>query len=370
MAYRLEPVRDRRTRRLFVDLPRALLGTMPAFVPPLTSEEVKRLDPGRNPFFQHADSALWILFQGRRPAGRISATVDRLALEWNEDATGVFGHFLAPDAAGAACLLEAARTFLRGHGLARMRGPIELSTNYTCGLQVTAFDQPPRVQMNQHPPGQEELLREDGLEPVKDLLALCVHRKDLDLTRLERGHRIALRRSRARLRAIDVRRFATEVEILHGVYQRSWSRNFGFVPASREEFRHTARDLKRIVDPRLCHIAEIDGQAAGFILGLPDLNVGIKACDGRLFPFGFLRLLRATKETDRFRVITLGVVPEARRLGLESSLIMEIIEKSMQVGYHDAELSWILEDNVLMLRPLIKMGAVESTRYRLFEQAL
>ncbi|MFQ5503734.1 MAG: hypothetical protein ACE5F1_02930 [Planctomycetota bacterium] len=370
MKYRLERVQSRRERRRFVDLPRRVLGTRPSFVPPVTSEEVKRIDPSRNPFFEHAESAFWILADERGPVGRISATVDRLALDWNEDETGVFGHILAPDEAGAAKLLDAARHWLRARGLRRMLGPIELSTNYTCGLQVSGFDVAPMIEMNQHPEGLEGLILAAGPEPIKDLLAFRVNPKKAQDSRIERITRISERRYPARIRPLDPGRFSEEVRTLHDIYERAWERNFGFVPMSGAEFAAAARSFKPLYDPELTLIAEHEEKPVAFLFVLPDINPAVKACNGRLFPLGFLKILRHKSRTQRARLLTFGLVPEARNRGLDARLVHEITKRTAAHGYELVELSWVLEDNKSIVTIMEQIGSRESTRYRLYEQAL
>ncbi|HMQ21777.1 MAG TPA: GNAT family N-acetyltransferase, partial [Planctomycetota bacterium] len=143
-----------------------------------------------------------------------------------------------------------------------------------------------------------------------------------------------------------------------------------FAPMTRDEFFHVAKGFRAIYVDGLCQIAELEGETVGFILGLPDINVGIRACNGRLLPFGFLRFLRAMKKTKRFRVMTLGILPEYRGRGLDAFLITNHIEMSVPTGYSDAELSWVLEDNIAMIKPLREMNAAETIRLRLYEQAL
>ena len=368
--YRIQRVEGRRALKRFVELPRAYRDRMTGFVPPLLGDAIKRLTPGKNPFFEHAESAYWLLLDGERACGRISATKDDLALDWCKDGRGVFGHFLAPDEAGAALLVEAASAWLRERGLSHMRGPIELSTNYTCGLQISGFDLMPMIEINQHPPGFEALLLAQGLEPVQDLLAYRLHRSLVDRSRLARGRALAERRSGSTIRNLDGRRFWQDVELLHDLYVRCWATNFGFAPMSHAEFREAAKGFKPLFEPRLCQIAELDGEPVGFIFGLPDVNVGIQACNGRLFPFGWLKMLRAIRRTDRYRVITLGVVPEVRGRAIDMHLVLDHIERNDHTGLDDAELSWVLEDNVGMVKPLINIGAKEAMRHRIFELEL
>ncbi|MCB9882770.1 MAG: GNAT family N-acetyltransferase [Planctomycetes bacterium] len=371
MQHTLEVVANRRQRREFLRLPRRYANRMQHFVPPLLHEQQKLLDTKRHPFYRHAEVRFWLVRDGDgQPCGRISACVDRESLAFHRDDTGVFGHILADDAAVAHLLLEAAREFLRERGMRRMRGPIELSTNYTCGLQVGGFDIQPRIDIPQHPPELRGFVERDGLEKGKDLLCFEVRRDNIDMSRLERGNRVAQRRTKATIRNLDRRRWDEELERIHELYVQCWENNYAFAPMTRDEFFHVATGFRQIYVDGLCQIAEIDGQTVGFILGLPDINVGIRACDGRLFPFGFIRFLRAIRKTPRFRVLTLGVLPEYRGRGLDAFLITNHIQMSIPTGYSDAELSWVLEDNLAMIKPLQEMAATETIRLRLYEQAL
>ncbi len=363
-------VNNRKGRKAFVDLPRSLMGNMPAFIPPLTAGLIHRIDPGRNPFFKHAQTGFWLAMEGKEPIGRISATRDELSLEYHEDGVGFFGHPLARDEETMHALFAVAEQFLQKKGLQKMRGPIELSTNYTCGLQVSTFDLPPMLEMNQNPPGMDRWHLSYGMKAVKDLLAFRIKEEELDLKRLQRVRAISERRSKVQIRPIDLRHFQREIELLHKVYVQAWEKNFGFSPMSKEEFEATAKDFKTILDPRLCLVAEQEGKAVGFLLALPDVNQGLRACNGRLFPLGLFRLLWAMRKVKSLRVLTLGVIPQLRGKGLDARLILELIERGLKVGYNEAELSWVLEDNLPMVKPILDLGGHEAQRYRLFEKAL
>jgi GNAT superfamily N-acetyltransferase len=370
-SLQLHPVRSASERRRFVDLPRRFPGFDPkSFVPPLTMDLVRRLDAERHPFFAHAEAGFWLATRGGRDVGRVSATVDQLSLDRHQDGVGFFGHILAEDQDVADALLEQARAYLRERGCERMRGPVELSTNYTCGLQVSHFDVMPMIDMNQHPPGQEELLLAAGLEGVQDLLAFRIHDQDLQLERLDRLAKIAERRAPATLRLLDLSRFEEDCRSLHRIYEQAWADNYGFVPMTWDEFAYAAKDFRKIVDPATCILAEQEGEVIGFALGLPDANQAIRACNGRVLPFGWIPLLWTLKRLRQIRVITLGIVPSHRARGFDARLILELTRSGLSKGYNAAELSWVLEQNVPMIKPLLEIGAKESTRYRLYELPL
>ncbi len=365
------PVRRRLERLAFARLPRRLQGADPRFVPPLVPEVLRVLDPRKNPFFRHGEAALFLARREGKVCGRISASCDRLSDELHGERAVCFGYLEAPEDAGVVrALLEAVRAFARERGATLLRGPVNLSTNYECGLLVEGFDTPPAVGMNHNPPYLGPLLEAEGLRPARDLLAYWMWRGKSDLPRVLRiAERLAGRGSFT-VRAIRMRDFEGEVARMHRVYERSWERNWGFAPLPLEEFRFLANGMKRILDPDLCLLAEKEGEALGFALALPDVNRAIAAIGGRLFPFGILRLPGLIRRVKTLRVLTLGVVPEARGHGADAALIGGIVRAGSAKGFASGEMSWVLEDNLAMRRPLEALGGQVYKRYRVYEEAL
>jgi GNAT superfamily N-acetyltransferase len=276
----------------------------------------------------------------------------------------------AADAAAAQALLARAAAWCRARGATELRGPVDLSTNYRCGLLVDGEPGSPVMMMPYNPKSYAGWLEGCGLAKAKDLLALKTDKQALDLERLPRLVARMARHSNATVRRVDLHAFDGEMAVLWDLYHRIWERNWGFVPMSRAEFDAQARDLKRIAHPSLMHIAEIDGVPAGFVLALPDVNVAIQACGGRLLPFGWWRFLRALRRVRKIRVITLGVLPELRKRGIEALLLHAVISQGIAAGFDACEASWILEDNRDMLAPLEALGHVAYRRYRIYSKAL
>ncbi|HET6204997.1 MAG TPA: GNAT family N-acetyltransferase [Planctomycetota bacterium] len=365
------PVRRRSQRLAFARLPRRLQGSDPRFVPPLVPEVLRVLDPRRNPFFGHGEAALFLARREGAICGRVSAASDRFFDEYQGERVGWFGHLEAvEDAAVLRALLDAARAFARERGAEVLRGPVNLSTNYECGLLVEGFDSPPAVGMNHNPRYLGRLLEEAGLRPAKDLLAYWLWNAPEQTRRVARLAERLASRSPYAVRPIRMKHFAAEVSTLHGVYERSWERNWGFAPLPLEEFRFLANGMKRILDPDFCLLAEREGEAVGFLLALPDANRAIAAIDGRLFPFGLFRLPGLLRRIRNVRVVTLGVLPEHRGRGADAALIATLVRHAETKGVVSGEMSWVLEDNLAMRRPIEALGGRVYKRYRIYEEAL
>ncbi len=182
-------------------------------------------------------------------------------------------------------------------------------------------------------------------------------------------------RPEVKVRTADMRRFNAEVRTILDLYNEAWSQNWGFVPATKAEAAQMARDLKLIADPRLVPFVEIDGQAAGVALAVPNLNGAIHDLNGKLFPFGFIKLLWRLKlrRLKTGRLILLGIKKEYRTrryAGLAYLLCDEIYHGAIESGFQWAEFSWTLEDNPLINSLITKIGCQRYKTYRVYEKAL
>jgi hypothetical protein len=225
--------------------------------------------------------------------------------------------------------------------------------------------------MGHHPPYYARLIEQAGFHQCKDLLAIWFPDAN---TLPERGVdavATVLARAGATVRPLDLKRFDEDVQAIREIYNSAWSKNWGFVPITDEEFEWVARDFKPIVDPDLCLIAEVGGEAIGFSLALPNMNEAIRHLrGGRLLPFGFLKLLWYKRRIEAVRLITFGFKPRFHHSGLGLGFYFQTWKTAGEKGYTCGEASWILEDNFKMVRPLERMGGQAYRRYRIFERPL
>jgi GNAT superfamily N-acetyltransferase len=253
-----------------------------------------------------------------------------------------------------------------------MRGPASFSTNEEAGLLVDGFDESPVIMMPYNPPYYACLIEQAGFETAKNLVALYLVQSQIPEYLLKREQRLA-KRLNVTVRYIDMDNFDAELEKVREIYNSAWERNWGFVPMTPAEIQHMANDLKPVLksDPEQVIIVEDeDGTPVGFALWLKDFNQAIKHAKGRLFPFGLLKILWHARNIDMARVLTLGLVPEYRGMGIDNLLYLRIFRAAHEKGINQGEFGWVLEDNLPMMRPLEKMGSHVYKRYRLFDRPL
>ena len=373
----IEPVQSRAQLDRFIRVPDRINAGDPNYVTPLLMERRQALSPGGNPYFDHAEAQFWLARRQGRDVGRISAQIDRLAPpEPGTAATGDFGLIAAEDdEAVFAALLRTAEAWLRERGCGRALGPLNLSINEEVGLLVKGFDRPPMVMKGHDPAYAGARIEAQGYAKAKDVHAyLCRSSDDLPepvLKRIRRGVPAGVK-----LRQLDMKRYDDEVATLTEILNDAWSENWGFTLTTEAETRALAKALKSVIDPTLVWFAEIDGEPAGVIVYLPNVNEAITGLGGRLFPFGWARLLWRLKvrRVKSIRVPLMGVRKRFHRDRRGQLLPFLMIDaggrRAFALGYEQFELSWILEDNQAMRRISEAIGAHVYKTYRIYEKAL
>lgn len=333
------------------------------------------LDTKRNPFYAEADRGLFVAHRDGKPVGRIAAIENRAHNAFHRDRVGFFGFFeCIDDPSVSRMLFDAAEGWLRSRGLTSMRGPMNPSTNHDCGLLVDGYDQHPQFLTSWNPAYYERLVRQAGLVPIKDLLGYWLPYGDPGFAlpaRMEAVARRAAAKAKLRFRDLEPRRFWTEVAICWDVYNSAWEDNWGFVPMSRAEFMHMAKSLKPLLVPQFAFVAEVEGKPAGFMLTAPDYNQVFKRIrNGRLFPFGLLKILRGKRTLRTGRVLALGIKSEFRSGSILPVFMHEAARRAIAYGSPGAEASWVLEDNQAMRQPIEAFGGRIYRRWRLLERVI
>lgn len=361
--------------KTFIKLPRSVYRDDPNWVQPLNVERKQALS-AKNPFFRHARWKAWIAWRDRRPVGRISAQIDDLHLERHDPHTGFFGLIEAPDDPEVfSALFRTAEDWLKSQGMKTALGPFNLGINQEIGCLVDGFEHPPFVMMGHARPYYDASIKAQGYEQAQDVLAYDLTESLFSVP--EHILRLVDRMSKKiSVRPVDRKNAGAELETLRDIFNDAWSENWGFVPFTKEEFQTIGKELFTFVPPGFTVIAEAGGKPAAFIVLIPNLNEVISDLNGRLFPFGWAKLLwrLKVKAPRSGRIALMGVRKEFQktRLGpvLAFATINALIPPGRKRNMNRIEMSWILEQNQDVRSIIESWGGVVYKRYRLYRKAL
>ncbi len=372
-AVRCDVVRSRRERQEFLALERAIYRDDPNWVPPIWQLRRELVGFKHHPFYEDAECQAFVARRGGRPVGRVLAIVNHAHNRRYEDQRGFFGFFECEDDAEASnALFDAAGRWLRQKGMTAIRGPVHPSLNYECGLLVDGFDTPPTFLIPHHRDYYGALVEGYGFVRSQDLFSYEAHvdiLEDLD-PKLQFVIDEATRRFDVTCRSIDRKQFARDVRSFLEIYNQSLQQTWGYVPMSESEIDHQAAGLKYLIVPELTSIAEIDGKPVGAGFGLLDYNQIIGRIDGRLFPFGWLKLLVGKRKIDRLRLISTNVLPEYQKWGLGLVTLARILPDAIKFGIEIGEFSWVLESNSLSRGTIERGGARRTKVHRIYDRPL
>lgn len=328
-----------------------------------------------NPFFEHASARAFLAWRGEQAVGSVSAQVDELRAPEGSQKIGWFGQLEAIDDAEVfSALAQSASDWLGRQGCDRMQGPFDLSVNQGCGLLIEGRETAPMVMMNHAPAFYSERLEALGFSAAMDLFAYLI---PPDFEPPQAMQRLTERLGqRLTLRPLDFSDFAGEIDLLRDIFNDAWSQNWGFVPITRPEFQSMGKAMKQILRPEYTCVAEINGESAGFIVALPNVNELIRDLDGRLLPLGWAKLLWriARQRATTARVPLMGVRKAHQRGPMGAAISFAMIDRIRhplhEAGIKQVELSWILESNKGMNSMIEAMGGDLYKRYRIYERDL
>ncbi len=355
----------------FINYPYDLFKDHPHWVGELKKDTLHLLGLG-HPFWRHGERKLFMAYRSGRPAGRIAAIVNSAHNSFHGENCGFFGFFdCSEDQEAAAALFAAAEKYLRAKGMDMIRGPVNPSTNETCGLLIEGFDSPPMIMMTYNPPYYAALIEAAGFAKAKDLLAFDM---EVPAGLPERFNKLIQRIGRSgsiTVDLVDIKKLDAAIAELKDVYNSAWEKNWGFVPMTEAELDDLGKMLKPMLKPDYLFFARVDGKPAAFCLMLPDFNVPLKAARGSLnlltiVPFLHKMLFKVRGG----RMLTLGVKKEFRGRGLEMLLINKAMQSGKKMGWQHGEMSWTLEDNTLINNTIESVGGKPYKKYRIYEKKM
>ena len=367
-------------REAFITFAWQVYKDNPYWVPPPIAERKHFLDSTKNPFFEHSKAEYFMAFRDDEPVGTIAAFTNSAYNEFQGVNVGFFGFFeVLEDRDAAHALLQTAEEWARKAGHDAIMGPAQFSTNDEAFLLIDGFNDPPRALMTYNPPYYQGFIESAGYPKAMDVWAYSVDVSEFIQNMPEKLERVVEKvrqKGKFHIRPVRMKEFDLEVEHIKRIYNKSWERNWGFVPMTDAEIDQFAASLKPIIDPDLVLMVEVDGEVVGFSLSIPDLNQPLRLAyprPGLPEPLMMLKLLwhwKVRRRVDWLRVVALGVLPEFRARGVDAMMYLETAKRAAPKGYRWAEMSWILENNEMMNRSIRMLGGEVYKTYRMYEKKL
>jgi len=364
---------DRRQVQEFLELPFRIYRDIPQWVPALQTDEHLRLNPNRYPYYKHSNAAFFLARQNSRIIGRLAVLDPFLYNQHNNTQTAFFYLFECENDRDAAVeLFTAGFEWARSRGLLNILGPKGFTALDGLGLLVKGFERRPALGLPYNPPYYPELIEAQGFIKTNEIVSGYLGE---DIQFPERIHELA-DRIRER-RGLRIARFGTRRELrvalsyLKILYNGALEGTIGGTPITDEEVKTLADQMLWFADPHLIKIVMKDDKPVGFLLAYPDISAALQKTRGRLFPFGWVTILRELRTTEWININGAGMIEEYRGLGgtaiLYSEMFKSIVENQ---HYRHAEVVQIGLENDKMQRELENFGVDFYKTHRMYQKDL
>lgn len=365
-------IKSKKDLKKFIKFPWEVYRGDKNWVPPLIIDMKAKFNPKSNPFLFHSQIQPFLAYKDNKIVGRVVGIINNNHNKTFNEKTGFFGFFETfQDYEVAQALLDTATEWVKSKGMDTLRGPANFSSNDDWGLLMDSYDMPPMLLMPYNPSYYKDFIEKYGFTKAKDVLAYRMSTEHKFPDRVAKIIEYVKRKHNIVIRNLKMKKYWEEVKILKMIYNKAWEQNWGFVPMTDEEFDHMAKELKTVVDQRFSFFAMIDDKPVGLSVCLPNANEAIiRIRNGRLLPFGLLKLLYYIKKVKSGRLLILGVIKEYRNKGIEPMLFEVTLKAVKEAGWGWGEMSWVLEDNHLMRSSIEKAGGVVYKTYRIYEKSL
>ena len=329
----------------------------------------------KQPIFDHLTWAGWVGYLNGIPSGRITAQIDKLYIDEENCKTGFIGFFEACNNDELiASLFTAAETWLNQSSVKKILGPLSFNINQEVGLLIEGFQTPPNIMMPNGKKHYQYAFERHGYYKSMDIYSydMAARFKPPPLmTKL-----LKLLPNELKTRALDKNKIADDLETLRLIFNDAWSGNWGFTPFTKKEFLHLGREMLKIIPNSFIQIAEINGEPVAFIALIPNINPIIHSMNGKILPFGWVKLLYHLKwkYPKQARIPLMGVKKKYHNTKLGPGLALKVVDSlrspGISKGVETVEMSWILENNSAMRNIIKILGGVKTKTYRIFEKKI
>jgi GNAT superfamily N-acetyltransferase len=368
----VRPIRTSRERRAFLTFPWSIYRDDPLWVPPILSQRAEAIDPERGPFFKRGIVDFFVAWRDGRPVGTICAGEDRFANQNRQKNECVFGFFdYYEDYEVFESLLRVATDWAVQHNLDTLRGPFNLDYEDSYGVLIEGRDRPPALMCGHTPVYYQGFMERYGFLPARaDNLAFAI---DLDDTtpqaqRLLRLADKASRREGITIRGANLDDWDGEIDRIHRLMNIALAHLPDHTGWSRDALAALVAPFRTLADPELILFAEVDGEAVGWLPGIPNLNEALIHANGLRYPWDYVKLWYHMRRQPRsLAVKSVLLLPEYWGTPVGVLMFAELGKRAVARGYSWADLSITSADNPTTPMLAERLGAKIYKRYRVYK---
>ncbi len=368
----IKEVVSRRDLRDFIYLPEKIHSNDPRWLPPIYSDEWKMFNKNSYKAYNYADAILLLAYNGKKPVGRIMGVINRRYNEINKEYHGRFCYLECYDDQDVShALISKVEDWARENGMTHLVGPLGFSDKNPQGFLIEGFEYPPFMTSANNASYMVTHIENEGYNKKVDIVNYLgdipkefplVYQRVLKKMESSESFTIKEFSKKSELKPYII----PALELMNDTF----SEIYAFVPLTDKEKAELAAEYLPLLDPKYIKMVENNGELVGFAIGMPDLSDGIKACNGRLFPFGILKVLKAAKQSKKLLMMLGGIKKEFRGKGIDVLMGIKILKSAIDNNMESVDSHLVLENNLRMRGEYERIGCKVVKKFRIYQKEL
>jgi hypothetical protein len=372
MSVEIRPVSGRAELKQFILLPEKIHEGHARWTHPIYMDEWQYFSPKKNKAFSCCDTLLALAWREGKPVGRIMGIVNRRYNERSGEKVARFGYlecYEEQDVCNA--LLSYVEDWARKLGMDRIVGPMGFSDQDAEGFLVEGFDEEPTISTYYNFEFLPRFIEQAGYSKELDYVVYGVP-VPAEVPALYR--RVSQRLERQQeFRLLEFRKTSElkpYIRKVLGLMNDTFGHLYGYVPLDDEEMDELAKRYLPVIDPRFVKAALKGDDVVAFILGIPNMNEGIRKARGRLFPFGVFHILGSAKRSKQLDILLGAIRQDCRGRGLDVMIGAAMLRSAREAGFTIMDSHHEMETNLAVRAEMERAGGKVIKRQRIWQKSL
>ncbi|MGD2294454.1 MAG: hypothetical protein PVF22_01285 [Candidatus Aminicenantes bacterium] len=374
MGITVREIKKRKDLKTFIYLPEKIHAGHTNWVPPIYMDEWTYFNPKKNKAFSYCDTILLLAYKDDKAVGRIMGIINERYNEYKGEKTVRFGYLEAwEDVDVVRTLLQKIEGWGREKGMTRIVGPYGFTDQDPEGFLIEGFENRATIATYYNFEWLPNMVEKQGY--TKDI-DYFVYQLRVPQEIPEFYKKIYERVSKKGNYTVIEFKMKKELKpwikpilyLMNETYTASDI--YGYTPLDEKEMENLAKRYMPILDPRFIKAVAVEGEVVAFVVAIPDMTEGIQKAKGRLFPFGFIKILRAAKKTKQLDLLLGAIKEKYRGRGLDVLMGVKMFESASEAGLEVMDTHHEMESNVKVRAEMTRMGGRRYKRFRIYQKNL
>ena len=374
MDITISEVKTRKDLKTFIFLPERIHKNHPNWVHPIYMDEWNYFNPKKNKAFAYCNAIFLLAYRGEKVAGRIMGIINSRYNEHKNEKTARFGYLETwEDEEVIRALLNHVEDWAREKGMTKLVGPYGFSDQDPEGFLIKGFENRATIATYYNFEWMPDMVEKQGYTKDVDYF---VYKLDVPKEIPEFYQKIFKRHQRKKV--FEIVEFSKRKELKPWIKPIFRLMNecylegniYGYAPLDEKEMEDLAKRYMPVINPRFVKVVTKSNEVVGFIIAIPDFTEGIQKARGHIFPFGFLKILRAAKKTKQLDLLLGAIKEKYRGRGIDVLMGVKMLFSAKEAGMEIMDTHHEMEENVKVRREMQKMGGKLYKLFRVYQKGL